>query len=364
MSFGWSGRDKNGNEVDNKDENKFFKKVFEYYSDVLFVVAADNKHYEITNNNSAPCGIQLPNVITVACTKYCYPAQAASWSAYGPLIDIAAPAEYCPVVDPTKANAVKIVSGNSIGAPAVTALAAILKSIKPTLNPGDIKNYILDNSSSTAQSVSGRRLVLPQPIEQLLIDLPAPDEILRKIDITEPEFEGDLPGIVAARICNVSKIEIAGEPIMECETSDTSGIGYIFNNGGTIIFTAKDQFVQIGFWDSHKILNSVLEIVKYDGSGTPYGITVEYLNFNTLAVGNSISGQLNIITGFITARYPGTNHPMVIEAEGTMSGVMEMMHPPDINITNHEFSGTMMITIILMEGESDEFYEYFEDNCD
>ncbi len=367
MSFGWTGRDNNGNEVNNEETNKFFKKVFEHYPDVLFVIAADNKYYEITNINFAPGGIQLPNVITVACTKYGYPEQAASWSAYGPLIDIAAPADKCPVVDPTRANSVKIVSGNSIGAPAVTALAAVLKSIKPNLSPGDIKNYILNYSSSTAQSISGRRLVLRQPIEQLLIDIGAPEEILRKIDITNPEGEWDLPGVVAGRICSISTIEVSGEPIMQCETSDTSNIGYISSaNGGTIVFTKGTQMLIITFWNKYKILNTELPIVEYY-PGIQDAIVVGYANsdINHMVSGTSVSGTISIKNGFITERYPGTGHPMVIEAEGVMSGTMELVvAPDDIDPIYAPFSGTMVITIVLMEGESEGFYEYFENNCD
>lgn len=368
MSFGWTGRDKNGNEVNNEDTNKLFKKIFEYYPDVLFVVAADNKYYEITNINFAPGGIQLPNVITTAGTKYGDPLQACSWSAYGPLIDIAAPIEKVPVVDPTKTNTVKIVGGNSIGAPAVASLAAILKSINPNLSPGEIKQYILDNSSSTATSVSGRRLVLPQPIEQLLIDMPAPDEILKKIDITDgPDFKWDLPGVVAARICDISTIKIDGEPIMECETSDTSNGGYITSaRGGLIIFTIDTQFLEITFWNKYKILNTDLEIIEYY-PGIQDAIVVGYANsdINHMVSGTSVSGTISIKNGIITERYPGTGHPMVIEAEGVMSGVMKMVVvPDDINPIDAYFSGTLQIFLVLWEGESDDFYEYFENNCD
>lgn len=366
MSFGLSGRDSIGNEVDNEYSNKFYKKVFEHYPDVLFIAAADNKYYEITNKNFAPGGIQLPNVITVACTKYSYPELAASWSAYGPLIDIAAPGEYAPVVDPTKQNAVKIVSGNSIGAPAVASLAAILKSINPNLSPGDIKNYILNYSSSTAPSISGRRLVLPQPIEQLLIDMQAPDEILRKIDMTEPLGEWDVPGVVAARICNISTIKIDGEPVMRCETSDTSNMGYIRSDAGLIVFSKGTQGLFVGFWYKYKILNSSLDIIEYY-PGIENAVTVSYSNtdINHFVAGNAVSGTLLIENGFITERWPGTGHPMVIEAEGMMSGTMEIVIAPDnIEPINVPFSGTLMITIVLWEGESEAFYEYFEDNCD
>lgn len=365
MSFGWTGRDKNGNEVDNEGTNKFFKKVFKQYPDVLFVVAADNKYYEITNINFAPGGIQLPNVITVACTKYGYPEQAASWSAYGPLIDIAAPADKCPVVDPTKANAVKIVSGNSIGAPAVAALAAILQSIHPILGPEDLKNYILEYSSSTAASISGRRMVLPQPIEQLLIDIGAPDEILEKIDMSEPLGEWDIPGVVAARICNISTIEITGEPIMRCETSDTSNTGYIRSDTGLILFSKGTQGLGLGFHNKFKILNSDLDIVEYY-SGIDNAVTVIYTNLDLdhWVVGHAVSGTLSIKNGLITERYPGTGHPMVIEAEGMMSGTMRMTVHESVELKSVAFSGTMMITLLLLEGQSEEFYEYFEDNCD
>ena len=363
ISSGYGGLDKHGNAIDVHDIRFLYEVAFYLTDNTLFVVAAGNEYFKITEDNDCPAGIQLPNVITVAGTKYNNPQQACSWSSYGPLMDIAAPCENWPLVNPDQANTLMTEDGNSYGTPSVTALAAVLKSIKPSLSPGDIKSYILDNSSSTAASISGRRLVIPQPIEQLLIDMQAPDEILRKID-WPPDGEWDLPGVVAARICNISKIEIAGEPIMECETSDTSNTGSVIENtGGMIVFSTGSQLAMVRFHNTHEILNSVLEIVKYEGEGLTDGVTVSYLNSNTLACGNSISGSITIENGLITERYPGTNYPMVIEAEGTMSGVMEMVLSPGIDITYSNFSGSMLITLLIPFIGSEEFYEYFENNC-
>lgn len=364
ISIGWGGLDENGQLIDVKHINENWKKFMQHYPDVLFVTGAHNKPYEITNANYAPGGIQLPNVITTASTAYSLPQVPAVWSAYGPLIDIAAPGDNCPTVDPTKANAIRMSSGNSFSAPAVASLAAILKSINPNISPGGIKRYILNNSSSTAPMISGRRLVLPQPIEQLLIDMGAPDEILEKIDTLEPIGEWDPPGVVAARICNISTIEIDGEPIMECETSDTSNSGYIMRDTGLIVFSKGTQALMLGFWYKFKILNSSLDIIEFY-TGIEDAVTVIYTNSdpNHFAGGYAVSGTLSIKNGLITERYPGTEHPMVIEAESTMSGTMEIWVSPEEPKTV-DFSGTMVITIVLMEGESEEFYEYFEDNCD
>lgn len=364
ISLGWGGLDENGQLIDVKHINENWKKFMQHYPDVLFVTGAHNKPYEITNANYAPGGIQLPNVITTASTAYSLPQVPAVWSAYGPLIDIAAPGDNCPTVDPTKANAIRMSSGNSFSAPAVASLAAVLKSINPGLSPGEIKSYILNNSSSTAQMISGRRLVLPQPIEQLLIDMGAPDEILEKIDMT-PDGEWDIPGVVAARICNISTITIEGEPIMRCETSDTSNTGHIRSDAGLIVFSKGTQGLDLGFHNKFKILNSDLEIVEYY-SGIDNAVTVPYTNLDPdhWVVGNAVSGTLSIKNGLITERYPGTGHPMVIEAEGMMSGTMRMTVHESVEIKSVAFSGTMMITLLLWEGQSEEFYEYFEDNCD
>jgi hypothetical protein len=369
MSIGWGGLDENGQEKNVEDINENWKKFIQHYPNVLFVISGGNKYYEMTNLNYAPGGIQLPNIITTASTAYGYPQVPAAWSAYGPLIDIAGPGENCPTVKPTQANAVRFSSGNSFSAPAVASLAAVLKSIKPSLSPGEIKSYILNNSSSTAPSISGRRLVLPQPIEQLLIDMGAPTEILQKVDMTEPIGEWDTPGVVAARICNASTITIGGEPIMQCETSDTSNIGYISEiaGGGVIVFSKGTQLLTIGFWNTYKILNLPLDIVLYFPGIEGSVATVSYSNtdLNHFAAGNAFSDKLSLKNGRIIERYPGTGHPMVIEAEGTMSGTMEMVvAPASIETNDVAFSGAMVITIVLWEGESEAFYEYFEDNCD
>lgn len=361
MSFGWGGLDSNGTEIDVEGANKFFKKIFEHYSDVLFVAAAHNKYFKITNINFAPGGIQLPNVITVACTKYGNPQQAASWSAYGPLIDIAAPAEYCPVVHPTQANAVKIVSGNSIGAPAVASLAAVLKSINPNLSPGELKQYILDYSWTTAQSVSGRRLVLTLPIIQVLIDMHAPDEILEKIDSDDNEGKWDVPGVVVSRICGRTTIKIGGEPIMRCET-DSTNVGVLNDMGGGFVFSTKSQTVNVVIY-TYEILHSTLEIVDEPNIAGTVGVA--YFDSTTFTGGGSLSGEFSIQNAYISQRNPVNNAPMVINVEGVMSGIMRMMSPDGsgFNITHQDFSGIINASIILT-GLNEEFYEYFENNSD
>ena len=365
MSFGWRGIDKNGNPVDNKAENDSFKAVFTLYPNVLFVTSADNKHYKITNNNFAPGGIQFPNVITVGCTKYGYPKLAADWTAYGPLINIAAPAELCPVVDPWKANSVKIVSGNSIGAPAVTSLAAILKSINSNLSPAEIKNYIVENSNPTAQSIGGRAMAMSKAIQQLLIDMQAPQEIVDKIDPSGNNGTWDVPGLVASRICGMSTIKISGQPTMNCETSDTSNVGLLQAVGGFTVFSQNTQEFIVYFWDKYKILNTDLNIEMYYPE-IKDAVTVSYGNNNPndMVAGNSRTGTLHIKNAFITERNPMSGEPMTIEAEAIISGAMETSHAPSGQLGVENFEGTLQFALGLFPGQSPEFYQYFEDNCE
>lgn len=360
MSYGYGGLDKNGNEIDVQDIRFLFKVAFLLSDNTLFVVAAGNEYFKITETNDCPAGIQLQNVITVAGTKYNNPQQACSWSSYGPLMDIAAPCENWPLVDPDHANKLMIDEGNSYGAPAVASLAAILKSINPNLSPAQLKQYILNYSYGTDQSVSGRRLVLTLPIEQVLIDMNAPDEILEKIDSDENEGKWDLPGIVVCRICNVSTITIEGEPIMRCEIDSTNG-GLLNDMGGMFVFSTKSQTAVVTFSHIYEILDSALEIVNEANiAGT---VTVSYFDSTAFTVGGSLSGEFSIQNAYITQRNPVNGSPMVINVEGKMSGIMGMMYAEDIDIYYRDFSGIINAFIILV-GINEEFYEYFENNCD
>jgi subtilisin family serine protease len=125
-----------------QEKQKYTNILKNKFSDILFIVSAPNESVELKSKNMWPGDTDLNNIVTVGGTALCQPTKRWKSSAYGQGIDIAAPADRVPVINTTfSSNGIK--SGNSFATPMVTSLAAIIKSIDPSLTPSEISNYLL-----------------------------------------------------------------------------------------------------------------------------------------------------------------------------------------------------------------------------
>lgn len=177
---------------------------------VLFVAAAANESFELTRDNDCPAGIDLPNVITVGGLSNCDIDEAASFSSYGDLIDMAAPAVRVPCVSTLGRSKVAGSVGNSFAAPQVTAVAAILKSIDPSISASAIKTHLQYSCLGTTADMGYRRLVYALPVTQLLTDVSVSDAVLDLVDRDEDD-EADPSGIIVNRICSGIEYRIETE---------------------------------------------------------------------------------------------------------------------------------------------------------
>jgi len=154
-----------------KDQKNLANKILLMkLNDILFVAAAPNSPGDIAKMNVWPGTVSYSNVITVGGTAICKPTS--RWvskeegSAYGQGIDIAAPAESVPVIKTDEFSSNGTADGNSLSTPMVTSLAAIIKSIDPSLKPQSIKalvvGYGLDIDAS--EKLGEKRLSFPNPI--------------------------------------------------------------------------------------------------------------------------------------------------------------------------------------------------------
>ena len=106
------------------------------------------------NNVSHSCWTALPNIISVAATKMDGTKEKlADFSNYGPHISIAAPGANIPVLSPpsntaattshTTSAGMTTADGTSYAASMVTATLALMKRVKPTLTPAQLKSKLL-----------------------------------------------------------------------------------------------------------------------------------------------------------------------------------------------------------------------------
>lgn len=129
---------------------------------VLVVFSAGNREINFTSDIYWPAN--KPNVFTVGATiesdsrKMIYDATGEYWgSKFGPELDIVAPGIHIPTTDNldglgnTSTNYNLNFNGTSAATPHVSALAALLLSVDPTLSNNELKNII----TSTADEVFG-----------------------------------------------------------------------------------------------------------------------------------------------------------------------------------------------------------------
>ncbi|MDF2537120.1 MAG: hypothetical protein K0S76_141 [Herbinix sp.] len=151
-------------------------------SDILFVAAAGNTG---TNNNSSPvypASLDIDNMISVTFVNST--GKLTSLANYGATsVDIAAPGEdiYSTIVGDYAA-----MSGSSMAAPQVTAIAAMLYSKSDNLYPGNIKEIIL-NSVKTLESLNGN-IIIPG-IPSAYLALMASDSLITDSDLPELSFK-------------------------------------------------------------------------------------------------------------------------------------------------------------------------------
>lgn len=355
MSFGYGGPHP---DTTLPSTRRLLKAVFHSLSQCLFVVAADNKPFVLDTTNDAPAGIQLDNVITVGGTMHDKPDSACSFSSRGPLIDIAAPADQVTCVDPVNPGRIVVADGNSFATPMITSIAAVLKSISSALTPAQIKSYIKTNSYPTSSLVGGRRLILPLPVEQLLIDMPAPKPLLDLVDIDIEPGKADNPGLVMHRICGGSHISIKGYGSVTF-LGDTAGVSNINAFGVQITCASSISTLGISLHDYHCIGES-FPFVQETGSGTA---TAELMFVDTTIIGGgtAIAGSITVTRCEITARNAIDQNPIMLRLEGVYSGVLEWTDQSG-TLTTKEFDGALSLPLLYAASDP-AVTQYLERNC-
>ena len=128
-------------------QNKDLEDLIKGYNDMLFVAAAGNGSkfvgYNIDINPVYPASYNFLNLITVSTllfdgTRYIS-------GNYGLTVDVYAPGSY--ILSTIPNNGFGYLTGSSMACPFVTAVAAMLWSTNPNLNPQKIKKIISDTAN-------------------------------------------------------------------------------------------------------------------------------------------------------------------------------------------------------------------------
>ncbi|MDZ4655039.1 MAG: S8 family serine peptidase [Coriobacteriia bacterium] len=128
---------------------RFFTKMAEKHPDVLFVCSGGNGGNVMDGSKRLPSGLRLDNMITVgALEKDGKTADYADKASDDYEITLGAPGSGS-VVGLKGAGGAEMQDGSSFSAPHVAAAAAILKSLNPKLNAGDIKRILTETARTS-----------------------------------------------------------------------------------------------------------------------------------------------------------------------------------------------------------------------
>jgi len=358
-----------------------WRRLFEENPDVLFVAAADNNSYEINTTNYTPGGFRLSNLITVGGTSLCRNQQKWVDSAHGPNVNIYAPSQGVPTVPLHSTTVVEYSNGNSVATPMVASLAAILKSIDPSLSPREIKeDYIQVYAFPVEEGLRSGRLALSLAIEQALIDLD-PSVSNQVLDIIDHDINDlfDAPGQVINRLCGGFSYNVSGYGNFEYYEGDLELypiLGRISQFGWALLSKVpQDAFINFLCPEAVECIFELDKVypIALGWDDVPGYVGMTYLYQPNLGVdapiGLGASGGVFFESCRIDERNPLTNHPMRVSVTGDFSGVVNMVEPPGPEIIPSDFEGYFSITFIPpVLGIDDPAYEplfqYLEENCE
>ncbi len=127
--------------------------------DIPFVVAAGNSSANVDTSPTYPCSYDLASIICVAATDH--NDALASFSNFGAVgVDLGAPG--VDILSTLPGNSYGVYSGTSMATPHVAGVAALIKSLSPTIPVAQLKSVLMNSGDSkpalNGKTVSGKRL--------------------------------------------------------------------------------------------------------------------------------------------------------------------------------------------------------------
>jgi subtilisin family serine protease len=147
-----------------------FKAALEKQTGLLVVVAAGNHGRDLGQRPLYPPAYRLPNVIVVGATD----SGGALWpqSNHGAGVDVAVPAVNLPGFDHSGAS--RSLTGTSLAAPRVAALAAILWRAQPRLSASEVRTAVLGLADKEISRRAGPVLISEEAFQRLLQEASRP----------------------------------------------------------------------------------------------------------------------------------------------------------------------------------------------
>ncbi|HOX47181.1 MAG TPA: S8/S53 family peptidase [Myxococcota bacterium] len=260
--------------------------------EVLYVVSAPNEPGLVVAGNAAPAGLPVDNILTVGGLDgfdfSVYPA-----SAVAPGVDLAAPGVEVPTCCDA-GNGLTYGTGNSFATPIVTSIAALVKSLAPSMTGAELKAFLLApaNTYTAPEAVGGRRPALLRTVANAILQRGSPGTEVREVldyhNAQPPDGLADSPGLMISRLFSEADFSISGPGYERHYTQDPG------DTDPATIVTATANYItpgQLQFW-----LAQDDDLLKVDlGAfllGTPYTLSSSAGSRSTmLVVAGSASGD-------------------------------------------------------------------------
>ena len=147
---------------------KFFKEIYRTHPDVIFVAAAGNEGRDpltngaLSGSNYFPAGMKLPNLVTVGALNHDGSRAEFSNFAASDMAEVTLSAPGVDMVLGTDAQGHPVkASGTSFAAPQVTAAIALIQSINPGLDAGQIKELLTETAFPSVTHGAGATPIPP-----------------------------------------------------------------------------------------------------------------------------------------------------------------------------------------------------------
>lgn len=187
----------------------FFERMAADHPDTLFVASAGNNSQVVDGSRRFPSGLPLDNMITVGNVMNDGTKAASSNEASANFeVTLAAPGEQALKAIDDQGNIVNTNGGTSMAAPQVTAAAALLLSLDPTLTPAEIKDLLV-RTAATEVDLNGQKVAVSAGVGGRVLRV---DEAVREVireqraalglepaDLT-PEYLADLGRVDAVAV--------------------------------------------------------------------------------------------------------------------------------------------------------------------
>ncbi|HAA55498.1 MAG TPA: hypothetical protein DCE42_12125, partial [Myxococcales bacterium] len=362
------------------DTTKFglmYRYVLQRFDKTLFVISAGNEDTPIIDYNAAWFGGgKLANVLTVGATAHCAPTQRASFSNYGSLVDISAPGEQVPALAYWKkpvsgtftqnapGGAPYNVNGTSFSAPIVSAVAALLKSIQPSLTTTQLVQYLKDNAYPASTQIGGMRVNMLAPVVSLLLDN-YPGGLVSEVLRDENGLKKSL-SIVATELCGGSKIEVKGKGTYLFDPKKDAFDGTWLNGLLTVSLSQNDASYTLRFRGNPEVGKSypLVTADQFDEGKSGMGTFV----FNKVVrtsgfIANGVGGSLKVESCKLSDRTTtGGSGTVSVLANITFKGQMEVVEVPSGETTQKDITGALTVGLFVPALDAT-LQAFFEKHC-